>query len=49
VPQNSSAVPIPLSDPVLAALDAARERWLSTRDARGVRLFLLAAMRAIEK
>jgi hypothetical protein len=36
------------SDPVFIALDAARDRWLSTRDASAVRLLLLDALRAME-
>ena len=39
----------PGRDPVPAALDAARERWLATGDARAVRLLLLDAMEATEK
>ena len=41
MPQNS--------DPVLAALDFARDRWLSTRDTSAVRLLLLDALKAMEK
>ena len=44
VPQNSESTP----DPVLAALDAARERWLATGNARVVRLLLIEALKAME-
>jgi len=36
------------SDPVLAAIEAARERWLSTRNASAVRLLLLEALKAMD-
>ena len=53
MPQNSDLVfdPViaPVPDPVLAALDAARERWPSTQDRSAVRLLLLDAIGAMEK